>query len=162
MGGAMTTRAEALAEQVAAANDEFIATVEACSADEWRRPCEDEDRTVGVVAHHVAVVHEGLGQLVGAVAQGQAVPTISLAALHAMNARHARDHADVGQAETLEALRRHADGLARVVRGLSDEQLGLTTPALGGREMRVAQIVERVIIGHPRQHLAGIRAALGR
>ncbi len=157
----MTTRAEALAEQFEAANDELVAVVEACPADAWRRPCEGEGRTVGVTAHHVAVGHAGFAGLIGAVTQGQAVPTISLEALHEMNARHARDYADAGQAETLDALRRDGDGLARVVRGLSDEQLGLTTPVFGGREMSVEQILERVVIGHPRQHLASIHAALG-
>lgn len=155
------TRAEALAEQFEAVNTELVAVVEACAEDAWRRPCEGEGRTVGVTAHHVAVGHAGFAGMVGAVARGQAVPTISLEALHEMNARHAREHAAAGKPETLDALRRHGDGLARVVRGLSDEQLARTTAAFGGREMSVGQIVEHIIIGHPRQHLASIRAALG-
>ena len=157
----MTTRVEALAEQFEAANDELIAAVEGCSDDEWRRPCEGEGRSVGVTAHHVAVGHEGFAGLVGAVVNGRAVPTISLEALHEMNARHAQEHVDVGKWETLDALRRNGDALAGAVRGLSDEQLGLTTTVFGGREMSVVQIIERVIIGHPRQHLASIRAAVG-
>ncbi|HEY8597382.1 MAG TPA: DinB family protein [Thermomicrobiales bacterium] len=157
----MTTQAEALAEQFAAANDALIAAVAGCAEAAWRRPCEGEDRTIGVTAHHVAVGHAGFAQLLGAVVAGQAVPTISLEELHAMNARHVRDHAEVGRAETLDALRRNGEDLTRVVRGLSDEQLGLTTPVFGGREMSVGQIVELVVIGHPRQHLESIRAALG-
>ena len=73
--------------------------------------------------------------------------SISLDTLHAMNARHDRDYADAGQQEPLDALRCHGDGLARVVRGLSNEQLGRTTLVFGGREMSVQQIAERVIIG---------------
>ena len=157
----MTTRAEALAEQFAAANDELIAAVAGCAEAAWRRPCEGEGRTIGVTAHHVAAGHAGFAQLLGAVAGGLAIPTISLEALHEMNARHARDHADVGQTETLDALRRNGEDLTRVVRGLSDAQLDLTTPVFGGREMSVGQIIELVVIGHPRQHLGSIRAVLG-
>ncbi len=156
----MTTRAAALAEQFEAANAELIAAVEACSEAGWREPCEGEGRTVGVTAHHVAVGHEGFAGLIGAVVHGQAVPSISLEALHEMNARHAREYADVGQRETLDALRGNGAALAGVVRGLSDEQLGRTTTVFGGREMSVVQIIGRVIIGHPRQHLVSIRAAL--
>lgn len=157
----MNTRAGALAEQFAAANGELIAAVAGCAAAEWRRPCEGEGRTIGVTAHHVAMGHAGFAQLLGALVAGQVVPTISPEGLHEMNARHARDHADIGQAETLDALRRNGEDLARAVRGLSDEQLGLATPVFGGREMSVGQIIELVVIGHPRQHLGSIRAALG-
>ena len=115
---------------------------------------------VGVLAHHVAVSYAPIAGAVRAVADGGALPPMSLADQAATNARHAAEHAHVAPAAVLDALRREGAEVTALVGGLRDEQFARTTTAFGGREMTVAQLVEHVVIGHPRQHLAGIRAAL--
>ena len=50
----MGKRAEALATRVEQGARELIAFVEGCSDAEWQTYVPDEDRTVGVLVHHVA------------------------------------------------------------------------------------------------------------
>ncbi|MGI8688130.1 MAG: hypothetical protein ACR2M3_06080 [Thermomicrobiales bacterium] len=50
----MSKRAEELAAQFEAVNDEVIAMVTGCTDEQWRRPCASEGWSVGVVAHHNA------------------------------------------------------------------------------------------------------------
>jgi hypothetical protein len=114
-----------------------------------------------VVAHHVAVVHRDFAGLVAALAAGETrSPSSSMDDVHQSNAQHAREHAAVGQAETLDALRTNGPAIADLLRGLRDEQLDRTAGVFGGHELSVAQVVEWIVIGHAREHLASIRATL--
>lgn len=96
-----------------------------------------------------------------AVADGQVPELPSQESLAEMNAHHAVEAANVGQAETLELLRRNGAAAAAVVSGLSDEQLARTFTAFGGQQMSAAQFIEGAVVGHAEQHLASIREALG-
>ena len=81
-------------------------------------------------------------------------------AVHRSNAQHARDFAAVGKPETLDALRAHGAAIAELLRSLGDDHLDRTAGVFGGRELSVAQVVERIVIGHAREHLASIRATI--
>ncbi|HET8630214.1 MAG TPA: DinB family protein [Thermomicrobiales bacterium] len=156
------TQVGRLAAEFEAVNDALIATVERCTDEEWRRPSAEEGWPVGVVAHHIASVHHDFIGLVGALAAGKTrSPGSSMADVDESNARHARDFAAVGKAETLAALRENAAALARLLRGLTDEQLERTAGVFGGHDLSVAQVLEWIVIGHAREHLASIRATLG-
>lgn len=157
----MTTRVEQLAAQFETVNDDLIATVEGCAEEQWRTPCADEGRSIGVVAHHVAVVYPAFARIVKAVAAGETLsPRSSMAVVHQSNAQHAQDYAAVGKSEVLDALRENGAAVARQLRGLSNEQLDRTAGVFGDRELSVAQVVEWIVIGHTREHLASIRAAV--
>jgi hypothetical protein len=115
----------------------------------------------GVVAHHVAVSYPAFNQLVLALAAGvQTIPLVSAEQLHEGNAKHAREFANAGKQETLDLLQNDGDALVETIRGLSDEQLSITTGIFFGGEMSLTQIIERILIGHPVSHLASIRATL--
>lgn len=157
----MTTRIEDLVAEFEAVNEEIIATVARCTDEEWRRACAGESWSVGVVAHHIAVVHRDFLGLIGALAAGQTrSPGSSMADVDRGNARHARDHAAVGKRETLDALRENGAAAARQLRGLRDEQLDRVAGVFGGHELSVAQVLEWIVIGHAREHLESIRATL--
>ena len=49
----MGRQAQALAERVEQANDDFIAAVEALTQEQWHTLVPEESCTVGVIAHHV-------------------------------------------------------------------------------------------------------------
>ena len=157
----MATRAEALADEVLAANDALIEAVYQCSEEDWRRHSASEGRSVGVLAHHVALAYGPIAGMAQAVGDGQAPQLPSQDGLAEMNARHAEEAANVGREETLDLLRRNGGAAATLVRGLSDAQLTRTFTGFGGQEWTVAQFIESAVVGHPRQHLASIRAALG-
>jgi hypothetical protein len=157
----MSEAATQLADQLATVTREFIAVVESCTPEQWARPTGSEEWPVGVVAHHVAVGYPAFGQLVQALAAGrQDIPPISAEQLHAGNAKHAREFANVGKAETLELLRSGGDRLVPEIRSLSEEELNVTTGIFFGGEMSVRQVIERIVIGHPASHLASIRTTL--
>ena len=119
----LTTRTEQLAAEFAAVNDDVIATVTGCTAAQWRLPCVNEGRTVGVVAHHIATVHRDFTGLLTALVAGQTrSPGSSMEQVHASNARHARDFATVGQSETLDLLRTNGAAVTQLLGRLDDEQ----------------------------------------
>jgi hypothetical protein len=158
----MSDRAATLAAAFERANDDLIAALEGCSADRARRVCEEEGWAVTVAAHHVAVNHPRIVQLVQLIANGQPVPPITREMIDAGNAQHAQECANVSREETLELLRREGKAAADGVRALSDEQLDRTAPIAfaGGAPWRAADVIERVLIGHPTTHGQSIRAAV--
>jgi hypothetical protein len=157
----MATQAAELAAKVTAANAALIDTVQGCSAEDWRKHSEREDRSVAVLAHHVALAYGPISGMAQAVANGQAAGLPTQDELNAMNAHQAVEAANVGQAETVELLQRHGAAAAALVGNLSDAQLAQTFIGFGGQEWTVAQFIEAAVVGHPQQHLASIREVLG-
>src|SRR5262245_66491611 len=105
----MSERAGNLAQQLEQANHALIATVEGLSDAQWRAKTPGDGRSVGVVAHHVAVSHKSVAGLVGAIAHGQPVPKITMEMIHEGNATHAAQHANCTKAETLALLRQNGE-----------------------------------------------------
>jgi hypothetical protein len=60
----------------------LIEFVENCSEEDWRKQCPGEGWTVGVVAHHIAASHYGILAWAKMIVEGQALPDISLDAIH--------------------------------------------------------------------------------
>jgi hypothetical protein len=157
----MSERAAALAAAFEQANNDVIATVEGCSPDQWGRTCKDEGWSVAVAAHHIAISHPGIFGLVQLIANGQDVPPITMEMIHAGNAQHAIEHANADRDETLGILHREGQATANAVRALTDEQLDRTAPMAfaGGQLWSAADLIERVLIGHPVQHGLSIKTA---
>ncbi len=157
----MGQRSQALAEQFEQANRQMIATIERCSDAQWKTKTSGETWSVGVVAHHVAQGHEAIAGLVRMIANGQALPPMTMDTIHQMNAEHAKQYANATKDETLALLRKNAAAAAGTVRGLSDQQLERSAPVLGGPPMTAQQMVERVLIGHVKEHHGSIQATVG-
>jgi|ThiBio_1000_plan_1041568.scaffolds.fasta_scaffold43513_2 hypothetical protein len=156
----MSEAATQLADQLDAVTRDFIGVVQSCTPEQWARTTSSEEWSIGVVSHHVAASYPQFDQLVQALAAGvQTIPPVSAEQLHEGNATHARAFANAGTQETLDLLR-GGDALVGTIRGLSDEQLSITTGIFFGGEMSLTQIIERIVIGHPASHMASIRAAL--
>ena len=157
----MATRAEQLAAQFKAINEDIVAVVTECTDEQWRQPCANEERSVGVVAHHIAEVNQAFAGIVEALAAGKThSPRSSMEEVHRSNAQHAHDYAAVGKRETLDLLRANGAAVAQRLRSLGDEQLDHTAGVFGGRELSVEQVVQWVVIGHAGEHLAGLRATI--
>jgi uncharacterized damage-inducible protein DinB len=157
----VSERAQALAEQFEQANHEAIAAVEGCSDQQWRRHVESENRSVGVVMHHVAIAHPVIAAWVTAAARGQDVG-IERDRIDQFNAQHAREQATCTKVETLALLLRNGEAAARVVRDLDDAQLDSSATIITGMPPLTAQqVTERILIGHVRAHLATVQAAIG-
>jgi hypothetical protein len=124
----MSKRAEALAERIAQGHHELIALLESLPEAAWHAHCPNEDRTVGVIVHHVASVLPTELDLVKALASGQPIAGVTAEVVDQMNARHAQENADCDRQETLELLRRNSSKVVSAIRELSDEELDRAAP----------------------------------
>jgi hypothetical protein len=142
-------------------NADFIAFVEGLTDAQWQTTVPNEQRTVGVVAHHVA---ESInGTVAGVVTLGSGRPlTFTAESINQGNAMHALQHANATRDETIAALRANGAKALRMLRRLSESQLDRSANvAFSGRDMTAHQFAEFVVIGHINQHLANMKAALG-
>jgi len=157
----MAAKAEALAKQYEAKVQEATGVFDRLSDADWKKTT-SEKWTVGVVAHHVAGGHEGISGIIKTVAGGQSVPGFTMDMLHDMNAKHAKEFANVSKAETIALHKKNAAAAAAVVRGLSDADLGKSGTVLTGMPpMSVEQIVGGILLHHIDEHLGSIKATIG-
>jgi hypothetical protein len=158
----MGARADALAKRFEETSKAVTDVLTRLSDADWKKMTSGEKWSVGVVAHHIAMGHAGISNIVKTVASGKAVPSLTMAALDQMNAQHAKEHAHCTKAETLELHKKNAAAAAAIVRGLSDAELDRSGAVLVGMPaMTTQQVVERVLIDHANGHLGSIRAAVG-
>jgi hypothetical protein len=159
----VSARAQALAREFPAANDELIALLERASPEQWRARTADEGelRPVGVIAHHVAQGHARIARRVEAFARGQPVPARHPELFDARNAQEARDHPDPEQRATIDLLRQSGAAVIALIAGLSDAELQRTASEdPGAATFTTAEVIELRQIGHVRSHLAAIRSVL--
>ena len=159
----MGAKAESLAKQFEAKVQEATAVIETLTDAEWKKVTSAEQWPVGVVAHHVAMGHEGISRIVKTVAAGQPMPHFTLEMLHQMNAKHAKEYANCTKAETVALNTKNAATAATVIRGLSDAELAKSGKALADAPaMSVESMVNGILINHIDEHFGSIRKTLGR
>lgn len=159
--GATSERARALAWRFERANEALIATIEACSPEQWRASCADTGWTVGVQAHHIAEGEAAIAGLVRDAAAGRPHPPTPPGALDELNARHAKEFANVTVAETVALLRERGPAAVETYRALTDDQLALPAMPAGGPGPTVADLIEHLALGELERHGAAIRRAIG-
>jgi hypothetical protein len=120
---AASQQAEALAVRLEAGARALAAFAATLTDAEWHTPVPHDGRTVGVVVHHVASVYPVEIELAQLLAGSQPVTGVTMDDIHAMNARHAAEHAAATQSEALELLRTNSAAAAAAIRALSDAQL---------------------------------------
>lgn len=158
-------RSQQFAQQFEAAQDDFIRLVESLSDEQWhlagknfpqRINDEDEGRPVGVIAHHVATNGDYITERIQTMLAGGPLAPINQ---RAVNAEHARSHSGVTRDEVLRLLRASRNRIANAVRAIPDDQLDIERSTPAG-PMSAAQRVERVLIGHLKQHQGSIEGAI--
>jgi len=155
----MSEQAQALAQRFEQTNEEAIGVVDGCAEEQWRALHAGENRSVNVLAHHIAVGHQLIAEWVQGIATGQPLPALTVESFTEPNAQHARQYANVTKPEVIAELRQQGVAAVSLVRGLSDEQLDRAGELLG-RQMRARDVIEQILIGHVRNHLGSIREAL--
>ncbi len=159
----MASQTQAFADEFQANNAEYVVAVSRCSDEEWARIGANDERTVGVIAFHMATVQGGLAGLIESVIAGR--PTNapgSLEEIDKMNADHARNHANVKQEDVVNALSASGQAFLTQLRWLSEEDLDRSVGVLVGNEMTIGQVIQFAVIGHQREHLDSIKSALAR
>jgi hypothetical protein len=159
----MSTRAEELARRVVRGAEELIAAVEGLSDAEWSTICPDEQRSVGVLVHHVGAAYPDEAETIAALASEGTMPGLTGEAVDQANREEASSHTGVDKATAIALIRKNVATAAAVVRGLSDEELNRVAPTdlHWGAPLTVQFFVEHRPIAHPYMHLESIWAALG-
>jgi hypothetical protein len=123
-----------------------------------------DGRPVGVIVHHVASMYPIEVDVARAVAGGKTVSDVTWEVVAELNAKNAREHAEVTKADALELLRRNSREAAAAVREFTDEELDRAAPfSLSfGAPVTAQFVIEDHALRHSWHHLARIRTALGR
>jgi hypothetical protein len=159
------TRSAVLAEQYEAAHDDFVHLVESLDDEQWhligknfpqRIDNEDEGRPVGIIAHHVATNGDWITERIQTMLVGGPLAPVNM---RTINAEQARSHAGVTKDEVLRLLRASRGRIASAVRAIPDDQLDIQRSTPAG-PMSAAERVEKVLIGHMKQHQGSIEAAI--
>jgi DinB superfamily len=161
----VSCRAESLAVRIKEGASGLVAFAEGLSDAEWRTLVSATDqRSVGVVVHHVASMYPIEINLARAVASGRSVSDVTWEAVAQLNAQHAQDNAQVAKSTALELLRQNSRKAAAAVRAFTDQELDNAAPfSLSfGAPVTAQFVIEDHAMRHSWHHLAAIRKALGR
>jgi hypothetical protein len=154
-----------LADRIEEGAAGLAAFAEGLSDAEWRAPVSNSDnRTVGVIVHHVANMYPIEIDVARLVASGKAVTDVTWEAVAQLNANHAQENTAVTKAAALELLRRNSREAANAVRALTDDELDQAAPfSLSfGAPVTAQFVIEDHAMRHSWHHLARMRKALGR
>jgi hypothetical protein len=155
-------RAQLLADRIEKGADELIAYVQGLSDEQWRKPISATDqRTVGVIVHHVGFVYPIEVDAAKKIGSGEALP-VTWADIAQLNAGHAGDNANVTKAEAIEFMKKNNRAAAAAVRQFTDEELDTAAPfgLSYGAPVTAQFVIEDHALRHAWHHLAKIKQAL--
>jgi hypothetical protein len=158
----MNTRANALADRLERGVSALAEFATNLTTAEWTARVPKDGRSVGVVVHHVASVLPIEIHLAQVLASGKAVTGVTMDDIHAANAAHARDNADVTKDEALRLLKRNSEAAVVVIRSLTDEQLDRAAPVslYENAPLTTQFMLEDHAVRHSYHHLTLLRQAL--
>jgi hypothetical protein len=165
IGGTQTAasaRAEALARRMEQGIDALVAFANSLTEKQWQTPVPKDGRKVGVVIHHVASVLPLEIQLAQQMAQGQPIAGVSWDDVHAMNAGHAKDNANVTKQQAIDLLRTNSTAAAAAIREFTDEQLATaaTNSLYADAPLTSQHMLEDHAVRHCYHHLAKVQGAV--
>jgi hypothetical protein len=155
-------RANALAERLEQGARALEALAAGLTDTQWRMHVPRDNRTIGVLVHHVASMYPLEIQLAQALAAGKPIAGVSWDDVHAVNAKHAQENAAVTKEAAIDLLRHNSAAAAAAIRALGDDELDRAeTVSLNSDAPLTCQFfLEDHAVRHSYHHLARIRAAL--
>ena len=157
----MNQRTAALADRLEECAFELASYVEGLTPQQWNAIVPQEERSVGVLVHHVATMYPLETQLAQAIASGQAVTGVTWGVVADINAQHASEHAQPDRQATLAMLRHNCAEAANAVRAMTDAQLDKAVPIslYGDAPLTLQFWLEDHQVTHSYRHLANIKVA---
>jgi len=152
-------QANALADRLEAGARALAAFATRLTDAEWQTRVPHDGRGVGVIVHHVASVYPIEIQLAQTIAGGKPVTGVTMDDVHAMNAKHAVEHAAVTKAVALDLLHANSTTAAAAIRALTDEQLLRAAPVslYADAPLTCQFVLEDHAVRHSYHHLARLR-----
>jgi hypothetical protein len=158
-----SARAQALADRLEQVNQDVIGLVAGANGN-LSATCPVEGWTAAAVGSHIGFGHVGIADnLIKPIVEGREVQSFKMSDFNEGNAKHAREHGAMPADQVLALLRENGARAVEYLRSLSDDDLDRTTvlPAMGDEPVTAEQVIEMVLIGHPRAHGASLREGLG-
>jgi hypothetical protein len=157
-----TIRASALADRLEQGAQALASLARSLTDIQWQTHVPGDGRTIGVLVHHVASVYPLEIELAQRLASGQAITGVTMADVHAMNAKHATEHSGCTKEEALELLERNSAAAAASIRGLSDEALAQAAPVslYADAPLTCQFLLEDHAVRHSYHHLSVITRRL--
>lgn len=154
---------EQLLAQVEEATAAATAVIEKCSQEEWETAVPEEERTVGVVLHHIGYAYPFVVDWACQLARGEGTPAVTYDDVHALNQQHAATQAQVDQATALALLQTNDRAAQEQLGRLTDADLQVSAPfpLIGGKEISAQQVVQWFLVNHAHNHLAAIHKTIG-
>jgi DinB family protein len=156
---AVNQQANALADRLEAGARALAVFASRLTDAEWQMRVPHDGRSVGVIVHHVASVYPIEVQLAQTIAGGTPVTGVVMDDIHAMNAKHAAEHAAVTKAVALDLLHANSKAAAAAIRALTDEQLLQAAPVslYADAPLTCQFVLEDHAVRHSYHHLAKLR-----
>jgi hypothetical protein len=157
----MSERTEALAKSLEAGARALASFASELTEEEWHTRTPKDERKVGVIVYHVAVVYPLEIEFARSVAAGKPVG-VTLPNIHEMNAGHAKENDGVTKEETLDLLARNSSEAAAAIRALTDNELdrAAAVPFYSDAVVTCQFVLEDHAVRHSYHHLARLREAL--
>ena len=158
----MSSRADSLADRIEAGAQALASFVEGLTDEEWKTVVPNDQRSVGVLVHHVASSYQVEVDLARGLASGNPIVGLTEEILDQINAKHAQDQSSPDQKETIEMLRQNSEMAVDAVRKFTDEELdSAARVSLNADAPLTAQyFIEDHALRHSFHHLVNIKAAL--
>lgn len=156
----MSAKATDLARRLDQVNGEAIDFVERCADEDWRRLVPNEQRSVAYLCGHIAFGYVAEGRAVHLAISGQPLPTVTVEEMAQRNLQRWERDPYPSRAVVVNRLREDGKALVEMIAGLGDADLARSFRYAWLPEMSIEAFIERVVLGHPRGHLDGIREML--
>jgi hypothetical protein len=160
----MSERANALADRIEQGAGALAEFVEDLSDAEWNFIVPGEERSVGILVHHVASMYQAEIDLASQLASGKSITDLTYDDVDVINADHTEEFARVTRQDALKFLREHSKTAADRVRKFTDAELDTAAGvSLNADAPLTAQFfIEDHALRHSFTHLESIRKALGK
>ncbi len=154
---------EQLISQIDKATEATAELIKACTNEKWQMIVSDEERSVGVVCHHIAYAYPFVVDWALKLARREGVPAVTYDDVHALNHQHAEAQAGVDPDAALALLATNAAAARDQLGQLSDSDLQTAAPfpLIGGQPISVQQMVQWFLINHAHNHLEAIHNSIG-
>ncbi len=138
------------------------AVIEKCSEEDWQTAVPEEERSVGVLLHHIAYAIPFVVEWACNLANGEGTPAISYDDIHGLNHQHATAQTDVDKATALTLLQTNAQAAQQQLGQLTDAdlQVAATFPLIDGQVITTQQMVQWFLVNHAHNHLEAIHTTL--
>ena len=156
----MGKRGDQCAAAILSRIGDVVETLAPLGPEDWRRQCEVEGWPLGLVASHIGLGLDRQAAWIEEHAHSGAVHAFSWDETNELNAENARRRGLLSRTSAIRFLRDRAERIARLARGLTDEQLDAIVFVHEDKGRTAEWVISVLACRHIDQHHRSIKAAI--